>query len=355
MNVYYSETHATHAPPFEIFDGGEKVANFEVPQRMERILAALRADGRFDILPPDDFGLDPILAVHDEGYISFLRAAFDEWMSTPLDADYERSALLPATFPPAHWRNHVPQSILGRAGYYMMDLSAPITAGTYQAALASANCALSGAKFISPSASPHSAFNIQHSAFALCRPPGHHAGRANCGGYCYINNAAAAAHWLTQFGKVALLDVDYHAGNGTQDIFYNRSDVLTISIHADPNYEYPYYCGYPDETGTGEGIGYHHNFPLPMGTDDPSYLTILEEALHLVYGYTPNFLVVSAGMDIYGEDPLGKIRVTREGIAQIGQKIASLNLPTLVVMEGGYNNAALGANVLAFLEAFHEN
>jgi acetoin utilization deacetylase AcuC-like enzyme len=347
MNVYYSDTHARHAPPFEIFDGGEKVANFEVPQRLERILESLRLDGRFDILPPDDFGLDPILAVHDEGYLSFLETAFDEWMQEP--TDYERTALLPATFPPASWRNHIPKSLLGRAGYYMMDLSAPITAGTYQAALASAHCALSGAKFIAQ----HSSFNIHHSAFALCRPPGHHAGRANCGGYCYINNAAVAAHWLTQFGNVAVLDIDYHAGNGTQDIFYNRSDVLTISIHADPNYEYPYYSGYPDETGAGAGLGFHHNFPLPFGTDDQAYLATLNQSLSLVSGYTPSFLVISAGMDIYGEDPLGRIRVTTNGIAQIGKHIAGLNLPTLVVMEGGYNNTALGANIVAFLEAFH--
>lgn len=349
MNVYYSDTHIQHHPPFEIFDGGEKVANFEVPQRMERILEALRLDGRFEILPPDDFGLDPLLAVHDEGYLAFLETAYDEWMSTPLDADYERSALLPATFPPAGGRNHIPKSILGRAGYYMMDLSAPIAAGTYQAALASANCALSGAKFITQ----RSSFISHLSSFALCRPPGHHAGRANCGGYCYINNAAVAANWLTQFGNVALLDIDYHAGNGTQDIFYNRSNVLTISIHADPNYEYPYYSGYPDETGAGEGLGYHHNFPLPFGADDRAYLAALEQALNLTSGYTPSFLVISAGMDIYGEDPLGKIRVSTQGIAQIGQEIASLNLPTLVVMEGGYNNAALGTNVVTFLEAFH--
>jgi acetoin utilization deacetylase AcuC-like enzyme len=348
MNVYYSDTHLHHNPPFEIFDGGQKVANFEVPQRMERILEALRTDPRFEILHPEDFGLDPLLAVHDEAYLSFLKTAYDEWISTPLDADYERTALLPATFPPAGWRNHLPQTILGRAGYYMTDLSAPIVAGTYQAALASANCALSGAKFITQ----RSSFISHLSSFALCRPPGHHAGRANCGGYCYINNAAVAAHWLTQFGRVAILDIDYHAGNGTQDIFYNRADVLTISIHADPSYEYPYYSGYPDETGAGEGLGCHHNFPLPFGADDQAYLAALEQALNRISGYTPSFLVISAGMDIYGEDPLGKIRVSTQGIAQIGQEIASLNLPTLVVMEGGYNNAALGTNVRAFLENF---
>ncbi|PWH17416.1 MAG: acetylpolyamine amidohydrolase [Anaerolineae bacterium] len=347
MNVYYSEAHALHNPAFEIFDGGERIASFEVPQRMERILVALRQDGRFEILPPEEFGLQPIRAVHDESYLHFLQNAYQEWLATPLDADYERNALLPATFPPAGWRGHIPKSILGRAGYYMMDLSAPIGAGTWQAALASAYCALSGAKFLAQ------ANILSPAAFALCRPPGHHAGRAYCGGYCYINNAAVAAHWLTQFGKVALLDVDYHAGNGTQDIFYQRADVLTLSLHADPDYEYPYYSGYADEIGTGTGWGYHRNFPLSIGTDDESYLAVLQEALQMIRAYAPQFLVISAGMDVYGEDPLGKIRLSTGGIARLGEYIAALSLPTLIVMEGGYNTAALGQNIVSFLEAFH--
>lgn len=350
MKVFHSPSHAQHAPPFEIFDGGEKITNFEAPERMERILSALRADGRYEIHPPDDFGLGPIQAVHAPGYLDFLRTAFAEWMEEP--TDYERTALLPATFPPALWRGHVPQSLLGRAGYYMMDLSAPIVAGTYPAALDSAYCALSGAKHIATASGLPAQKSTPTSAFALCRPPGHHAGQANCGGYCYINNAAVAANWLTQFGKVALLDIDYHAGNGTQDIFYERADVLTVSIHADPDFEYPYYCGYADETGTGMGRGFHQNYPLPVGTDDITYLNTLNQALTKISAFRPSSLVVSAGMDIYGDDPLGKIHITRAGIAQIGAQIANLNLPTLIVMEGGYNNDALGKNVCAFLAAF---
>lgn len=353
MKVFYSPQHHNHYPPFEIFDGGEKMVNFEKPERMERILTALKADGRFEITPPDDFGLEPIQAVHDPGYLNFLRTAYEEWQAEP--TDYPKEALLPATFPPAGGRGHVPTSLLGRAGYYMMDLSAGIVSGTYQAALAAANCALSGAKHIHPFPNPlPSAHPLQNplTAFALCRPPGHHAGRANCGGYCYINNAAVAGNWLTQFGRVAILDIDYHAGNGTQDIFYERADVLTISIHADPNCEYPYYLGYADETGAGTGLGFHRNVPLPFGTDDAAYLASLGQALAQIADYQPTALVISAGMDIYGEDPLGKIRITRQGIAQIGQKIAALKLPTLIVMEGGYNNDALGGNVIAFLEAW---
>lgn len=357
MKVFHSPTHAQHAPPFEIFDGGEKITNFEMPERMERILSALKADGRYEILPPEDFGLEPIRDVHDPGYVDFLRTAFDEWMAEP--TGYERSALLPATFPPPGPRGHVPTTLLGRAGYYMTDLSAPIVAGTYPAAIASAHCALSGAKELTKDKRPttevtSSAFVLRPpSVFALCRPPGHHAGHANCAGYCYLNNAAIAAHWLTQFGRVAILDIDYHAGNGTQDIFYQRADVLTLSIHADPDFEYPYYSGYAEQTGAGAGLGFHQNYPLPFGTDDNTYLDTLSQALERISVFRPSSLVVSAGMDIYGEDPLGQIRITREGIRQIGVVISGLKLPTLIVMEGGYNNEALGLNVCAFLEAFH--
>ncbi len=347
MKVFYSPAHTQHAPPFEIFDGGEKIIHFETPERMERILSALKATGRYELVPPTDFGLKPIETVHDPGYLHFLQTAFSEWLAEP--TGYERTALLPATFPSAASRRHIPQALLGRAGYYMMDLSAPIVAGTYPAAIDSANCALSGAQFIA-----NTAAHIPHSAFALCRPPGHHAGKANCGGYCYLNNAAIAANWLTQFGKIAILDIDYHAGNGTQDIFYERADVFSLSIHADPNLEYPYYNGYADETGAGPGLGYHRNFPLSFGSDDAHYLNTLDQAIGLIADYRPSFLVISAGMDIYDEDPLGKIHISRAGISQIGQKIAALALPTLIVMEGGYNNEALGLNICAFLEAFLE-
>jgi acetoin utilization deacetylase AcuC-like enzyme len=342
MNIYYSETHKQHNPPFEIFDGGEKVPNFEVPERAERILTSLKLTKLVRILSPEDFGLEPILEVHENDYIEFLQTAFEEWLQTETDAPYEKSALLPATFPPRNWQ-HKPKSLLGRAGYYMHDLSAPITAGTYRAALASAHCALSAAKAITAE---------EKSSFALCRPPGHHAGRSSCAGYCYINNAAVAANWLSKRGRTAILDIDYHAGNGTQDIFYQRGDVLTISIHADPDYEYPYFCGYAEETGAGKGFGFHHNFPLPQGTDTRRYLDSLRDAMEYIKSFDADYLVISAGMDLFEGDPLGKFIVTKAGIHQIGQEIASLSLRNLIVMEGGYNNSALGENIVTFLEAF---
>ena len=339
MKIFYSETHRKHEPPFEVFDGGVRVLYLENSDRMDKILAALQTVDWADIHEPTDFGLTPLLAVHDKEYLDFLASAWTEWLATkPQDS----STLLPATFA-LRRQPHKPKSLLGRAGYYIMDLSACIVEGTYPAALASANCALSAAEAVA---------NGERSAFGLCRPPGHHAGKDYAGGYCFINNAAVAANFLSQKGSVAVLDVDYHCGNGTQDIFYNRDDVLTISIHADPDYEYPSYIGYADERGEGRGLGYHQNFPLPAGTDDNAYLEVLDQALQKIREFKPAYLVVSAGMDIYADDPLGRIKVTTNGIGEIANRIAELDLPTTIIMEGGYANEALGKNILAFLSPF---
>ena len=339
MKVYYSEAHRQHQPPFEVFDGGLRVPYLENADRMDRILDALRQTGWAEIAEPEDFGLTPIYAVHDRDYVDFLACAWTDWLATAAE---DKSVLLPATFalrrqPPK------PTGLLGRAGYYIMDLSACIVEGTYPAALASANCALSAAQAVDGG---------EQAAFALCRPPGHHAGRDYAGGYCFLNNAAIAAHWLSARGKVALLDVDYHCGNGTQDIFYERADVLTTSIHADPDFEYPHFAGYAAEIGSGAGRGFHRNFPLERGTGDERYLAVLEEALGLLRDFAPEHMVISAGMDIYADDPLGTVRVSTEGIREIGKRIAALNLPAVIVMEGGYNNDMLGRNIVAFLSSF---
>ncbi len=337
MKIFYSEEHRKHEPPFEVFDGGLRTPYMENADRMDRILEALKTVDWASLCEPKDFGLGPVEAVHDRDYLAFLASCWSEWQ---ISEAKDKSVLLPATFA-LRRQPQKPTGLLGRAGYYLMDLSACIVAGTYGAALASANCAMNAAEAVA---------NGEQAAFALCRPPGHHAGRDYAGGYCFINNAAVAANWLSSQGKVALLDIDYHCGNGTQDIFYDRNDVLTISIHANPNFEYPHFWGYADEMGTGLGAGFHRNFPLEKGTDDARYLSALEEALQIILAYEPKFLVVSAGMDIYAEDPLGTIQVTTGGIGKIGKKIASLRLPTVVVMEGGYANEVLGRNVIAFLE-----
>ena len=317
---------------------------YENPDRMDRILSALGKTNWAELIEPTDFGLDPIYAVHDRDYINFLASAWTEWLAADpkVAASPEQYALLPATFA-LRRKTRVPSTLLGKAGYYIMDLSACIVEATYKAALSSANCALSAAS---------SSFTLHNSSFALCRPPGHHAGKDYAGGYCFINNASVAANWLSQKGKVALLDIDYHAGNGTQDIFYDRNDVLTISIHGDPDYEYPHYIGFADETGEASGLGFHKNFPLPKGTDDAGYLAALDEALAMIRKFAPQYLVLSTGMDTFGGDPLGTFHVTQNGFSEIGKRIAALHLPTTIIMEGGYANEALGNNVVTLLKEF---
>lgn len=344
MKIFYSEAHRKHYPSFEVFDGGIRVPYFENPDRMDRIVSALQKTNWAEFTEPQDFGLDPILAVHDRGYINFLASCWEEWLASDpeIAASPEQHAFLPATF--ALRRPARPTaSIRGRGGYYIMDLSACITAGTYQAALDSANIALSAAS---------SSFLLHNSSFALCRPPGHHAGEDYAAGYCFINNAAVAANWLSAKGKVAILDIDYHGGNGTQDIFYERNDVLTISIHGDPDFEYPHYIGFADETGVGAGLGFHRNFPLPNDTRDEEYLSALEEALTMIRNFAPDFLVLSFGADTFDGDPLGMFHVTRNGFSEIGKRIARLNLPIAIIMEGGYANEALGDNTVTLLENF---
>jgi len=345
MKIFYSDNHRKHHPPFEVFDGGKRVPYLENPNRMDQILHALQKKDWAEFIEPLDFGLDPILAVHDKDYMTFLATAWSEWLALDPEvaASPDQNAFLPATFA-LRRMPRVPSTLLGKAGYYMMDLSACIVAGTYEAIISSAHCALSAAD---------STFRNQHSAFGLCRPPGHHAGKDYAGGYCFINNASVAANWLSSKGKVAILDIDYHAGNGTQDIFYKRNDVLTISIHGDPDFEYPHFIGFADETGADAGFGFHKNFPLPKDTGDADYLSALDEALNLIKNFAPNYLVVSAGMDTFDGDPLGTFKVTREGFAEIGKRIAALHLPTAVIMEGGYANEALGTNIVTLLENFN--
>lgn len=344
MKIFYSPHHRLHTPTFEVFDGGRPVPYLESPERMTVILQALEKTPWAEILPPVDFGFSPLTEIHTPDYLEFLASAWTSWRATGSEAAAaaDGAPLLPATFArPGQQRR--PQSVLGQAGYHMMDLSAPILEHTYLAALSAAQCALSAANAL---------LTGETATFALVRPPGHHAGKAYCGGYCYLNNAALAAHWLCIKGRVAILDVDYHAGNGTQEIFYDRADVLTISIHADPAVEYPYFAGYAEEQGSGPGLGYHHNFPLPLGTEDAPYLQTLEQALQHIQAYAPSFLVVSLGMDLYIDDPLGQFNITQRGIQQIAARIAGLGLPTAIILEGGYHTAALGENVVSFLGAF---
>ena len=231
-----------------------------------------------------------------------------------------------------------------KLGPYSFDASSPIAAGTWEGAYWSAQTSLTALDAVLAG---------DRAAFALCRPPGHHCGPDYLGGYCYLNNAAIAAEAGAAAGRrVAILDVDYHHGNGTQDIFYARGDVLFVSIHADPRMDYPYFWGHADETGEGDGEGATLNLPLPRGTDLAAYLPALDAALERIAAFAPDLLVVSYGADTFAGDPISHFRLETPDYATIARRIASLGLPALVVMEGGYAIDALGANVASFLAGF---
>ncbi|HKX57295.1 MAG TPA: histone deacetylase family protein, partial [Xanthomonadales bacterium] len=237
-----------------------------------------------------------------------------------------------------------PASAVGQAGFHMLDTGCPISAETWNSALASAHTAVQGAALL---------LDEEDSAYALCRPPGHHAGRDFAAGFCYLNNSAIAAQELVaEFGRVAILDIDVHHGNGTQDIFYRRSDVLTVSLHADPERFYPFFWGHAAERGAGEGLGYNLNIPLPRGTGDKDYLAELDRALLRIESFAPGALVVALGLDAHESDPFQGLAISTEGFSKIAARIASLELPTLLVQEGGYLSADLGANLQSFLDGF---
>lgn len=350
MRIINNPVQGRHDPPFEILDG-RVTPYFELPRRVTIISEALAAAGFAAPEAPRPFGVGPALAVHDRDYVAYLEGAYASWVA----AGRPPEAVMPCTFPLPGLRagSRSPQ---GMAGRYTFDLSAPITAGTFAAALGSAEAALTGAALL---------LEGERAAYALCRPPGHHAAPAMAGGYCYLNNAAIAAHhlataerganreyWGMRPAVVAVLDIDFHHGNGTQAIFYERSDVFFVSLHGDPDREYPYFLGFADECGARAGEGYNLNLPLPEGVDDAGYLAALETALEAIAGYGASYLVVSAGLDTYDGDPLGDFKLTTPGFARIGARIAQLGLPTLFVQEGGYAIDDLGRNVASLLGGF---
>lgn len=343
MNIYYSPRHQLHHPELEFFEG-EMRHYYDVPQRAEIILRGLADKSAGDVLPPVDAGIAPIVAVHDAQYVAYLQNAYEAWVN----AGGLRAGVYPDTFP-VRQMSHRPNSPVALAGYYNMDLTAVITAGTWDAAYSSAQCAISAAMHVAAGAS---------AAFALCRPPGHHAAADASGGYCFLNNAAIAASFLGQHAganRVALLDLDFHHGNGSQAIFYNRSDVLFVSIHADPDRQYPYFTGTAEERGVGDGYGYNVNYPLEYGITDAQYLDVLAQACIDINSYAPDFLVISLGVDTYAGDPLGDSNLTQQVYERIGQQLAQLKLATVFIMEGGYAIEQLGQNVASVLVGFESN
>jgi acetoin utilization deacetylase AcuC-like enzyme len=314
MTIVYTDAHKAHQPPKEIYDG--ELADYaESAARADSIIGALREQKLGDIVSPEKFPIDHIYALHQRQYVDFLKMR-SEGLG-------EGKVLYPS--------------------YFMSDTYAPITDGTYSAALAAVDAALTGAERV---------LGGENYVYTLCRPPGHHAGHHAMGGYCYFNNAAIAANYMSAKGKVAILDIDFHHGNGTQDAFYDRDDVLYVSLHADPTGNYPYSSGYEDEKGRGAGTGFNINYSLSLDTGNDQYLEVLAKALEDVQDFKPDFLVVSLGFDTFNEDPIAGLKLTLPVYADMGNMVRKLELPTLLVQEGGYNVEHLGEMAAGFLSSF---
>ncbi len=334
MRAFFDPRQLAHAPAMELHNGAF-VPFAETVARAEAVLAAIGPSE-----PAIDHGEAPLRAVHAEDYLAFLWSAHKDWRAAGREGDAAGYA-----WPVVRRRPLKLDRIDARLGQYSFDASSPIAAGTWEGTYWSAQTALSALDVVLAG---------ERSAFALCRPPGHHCGADYLGGYCYLNNAAIAAEAAIDAGRrrVAILDIDYHHGNGTQDVFYGRGDVLFVSIHADPATDYPYFWGHADETGEGPGEGTTLNLPLPRGTDVAAYLPALDAALEGIAGFAPELLIVSYGADTFSGDPISHFRLETADYAVIAKRIAALGLPNLIVMEGGYAVDALGANVASFLSGF---
>ncbi|MEM9312649.1 MAG: histone deacetylase family protein [Pseudomonadota bacterium] len=332
MLTFFSENQSVHVPLREL-NNGEWMDFAESPARVESILATLPKTST-----PRDHGMAPVLAVHDADYLAFLQSAHEQWLAQGREGD-----AIGYAFPVRGRRPLRHDRIDAQLGQYGFDAASPIAAGTWKAAYWGAQAALSALDAV--------VTQETRAAFALCRPPGHHSGRDYFGGYCYLNNAAIAARAAEAagLGPVAILDVDYHHGNGTQDIFYEDGRVFFASIHADPKSDYPYFWGHADETGAREGAGATFNQPLPRGTTWDVYGPALHKALERIAAFGAKILIVSYGADTFENDPISEFKLTTKDMHRIGAAIAGRGLPMLTVMEGGYRIEALGRNVEAYL------
>ena len=344
MRVFHSPDHLHHSPK-NFIARGQVIQSPEQPKRADILDLAAREAGH-EMIIADNHGLDPVRAVHDAGYLTFLERAWDLWSALPNPG----GEIIPNVHPGRNM-SAAPVATVALAGHYQADTACPIGEGTWEGIQASADVAVSAALSVMHQ---RRAGDTGAHAYALCRPPGHHAFADQAGGFCFLNNSAIAAQTCLDQGaeRIVILDVDVHHGNGTQGIFHDRSDVLTISLHGDPSAYYPFYAGYASETGTGAGEGYNVNLPLAFGTGDDDYLVALSGALAKIKEYGPDVLIIALGLDASKDDPLAFLSITTDGFRRIGAAIGAVGPPTLLVQEGGYISDSLGDNLVAALAGF---
>ncbi len=340
MQTFFSENHRLHFPQAEL-SGGEFVTPYERPSRVEYVLQRLKERGFPGVTDPGPVVMGPVARLLDAGFLSFLETAYADWK-----AEGHGGEVITTAMPTRHQRmDRIPRSIDGRVGYYCHASETAITGGTWAAAQSSMASAQAAQRAVAGGA---------RAAFALCRPPGHHATRDQFGGYCFLNNAAVVADMFVAqgAGRVAILDIDFHHGNGTQQIFYGRGDVLFASLHGDPMDMYPYYAGFADETGIGPGEGTNLNYPMPPGTPYGPWVQALDHAIARIQAWGAEALVVSLGVDAYKDDPISFFRLDSPDFTDCGQRIGRMGLPTVFCMEGGYAIEQVGVNTVNVLEGF---
>ena len=344
MRVVYDPSHVLHYPVTEV-QCGVAMPMYEVPARVESIREALLADDAFSFADPAAHGLGPVTAVHHEGLVSFLADAWGLWRAqgggSSLPSQFMPDTVLHPALREGMGEAPEPSGAVGRIGYWSWETMTPLVAGSYRAARGAVDVALTAADLLLAG---------DDAVYGLARPPGHHCPRSAFGGYGLFNYSAAASAYLAdRVGRVAVLDVDYHHGNGTQQIFYQRADVLYVSLHADPDRAFPYFAGWAGERGAGAGEGFTLNLPLPAGCTDERYLAALETALGRIAEHNAAVLVVSLGFDTYALDPIADFALSTDVYHEVGRRVANLGLPTLVLQEGGYFVPQLGANARSWL------
>ena len=340
MKTVYSDLNRLHFPQGELF-GGKMVTPFDRPERCERILDELKLRGYTEILEPGELDFDLVNGVHAPELVNFLADAWQQWKHLGMDGD-----AVPNCFPARRMHtDRIPECIEGKLAYYCLSTDTAITSETWTSVKSSAACAVKAQQTVAKDGT----------AFALCRPPGHHAASSMYGAYCFLNNAAIAVQGFLRdgAGRVALLDIDFHHGNGSQDIFYERDDVLYASLHGQPEYVYPYFLGFCDERGAGAGEGFNFNMPMPPGTDSATWLQSLRDAIRVIAEYSPDAVVVSHGVDTFKDDPMSFFTIHSDDYIRCGKIIGRLKLPTLFVLEGGYAMDTVGINTVNVLDGFY--